>query len=119
MGLIWGLLALGAVALLAGRLRDLSDGRRLWRGGDDPTFQGDGWRWTLSLLLPNLLLWSSPLRNDRWAGTPVRAPFTLDMLVLTKLQKRACFAEFWQAQLDQQDRPLERWETIEREERDG
>ena len=98
MTLIWSLLAVGVVALLAARLRDLSDGRRLWRNSADPAFQGDGIRWTLCLLLPNLLLWSSPKRNDRWAGCPVRAPFTLDMLVLSREQRRACFTEWWETQ---------------------
>ena len=70
--------------------------RRLIRNANDPTFQGDGWRWSFSLALPNVLLWSSPWRNDRWASTPVRAPFTLDMLVLTRSQRRTCIVEWWE-----------------------
>jgi hypothetical protein len=93
-----GLLGLVVLAALARRLRDLADGRRLWANSDDPDFQGDGWRWTLCLLLPNILIWTSPKRNDRWANTPVRGPFTLDMLVLTVTQRRACLIEWWTTQ---------------------
>jgi hypothetical protein len=110
--------ALFAIVLLGRRFMDAIEGRRWVRNSSDPLFQGDGWRWTLSLLLPNVLLWSDPMRNDRWGHTPVRAPFTLDMVVLTTEQKRACFAEFYETRrLEARlGRPLKRWETIEREE---
>jgi hypothetical protein len=45
--------------------------RRRWRNSDDPTFQGDGWRWTLSFHLP----------------------WPLDLLVLTPAQRDACYRE--------------------------
>lgn len=128
---LW-LVATGAVALLIGRLRDLSDGRRLWRNADDPTFQGDGWRWTLSLLLPHLPL---PIRLvGRDGRTPmgtvarimqadhgIAPPFGLDMLPLTTDQRLACWAEWDSAMrtIMRLGRPLERWETIDREERGG
>ncbi len=113
-----GLVVLALVVWRLARLPELAEGRRLWRNSTDPAFQGDGWHWTLCLLLPNWLLWSSPMRNDRWASTPVRAPFTLDMLVLTRVQRRACIVEFWETRALEArlGRPLERWETIEREE---
>jgi hypothetical protein len=80
-----GLLGL---VLAAARLLDIVriPWRRPWRGGDDPAFQGDGWRWTLCLLLPNVLLWRAP----------DGCPFTLDMLVLTRDQQESCRKE-WQA----------------------
>ena len=87
-----------AVALLVGRLGALAEDRLLWRNSQDPDFQGDGWRWTLCLLLPNILLWTRPAWNERWAATPVRGPFTLDMLPLTVTQRRACLIEWWTTQ---------------------
>ncbi len=45
--------------------------RRAWRNSTDPTFQGDGWRWTLSFHLP----------------------WPLDLLVLTPAQRGACYRE--------------------------
>jgi hypothetical protein len=62
------------------------DCRPLRRGPDTDQFQGDGWRWTLSLLAPNVLLWR---RRDG-------APFTLHMLVLNRAQRAPCYAE-WEA----------------------
>ena len=90
-----GLLVAAVLVWQLARLSELAEGRRLWRFGDDPVFQGDGWRWTLSLLLPNLLLWRAP----------DGCPFTLDMLVLTDAQTIACRKE-WQATQAQ----YERWE---------
>lgn len=69
---------------LAGRLWGASEGRRAWRGGDDPSFQGDGWRWTLSILLPNWLLWRSP---DGY-------PNTVDQWPLTPVQRATCRLEW-------------------------
>jgi hypothetical protein len=79
--------------------------RRLLRNSHDPEFQGDGWRWSLSLLLPNVLLWRSPRRNDQWADCPVPGPFTLDMLPLTRQQRRTCFMEWWLTQQEATQQP--------------
>lgn len=69
--------------------------RRPFRSGPDTnSFQGDGWRWTLSLLLPNWLLWRC---RGHWA--PAVAPFTLDMLVLNRAQRLACYDEWHLTQL--------------------
>jgi hypothetical protein len=109
-------LGLLAVAYLALRVRNLAEDRRLLRHADDPSFQGDGWRWTLSLLLPNVLL---PLRlvgrdGQTPMGTIARImreehgappPFTFDMLPLTSAQRIVCWAEW-----DATQRQYEAWE---------
>jgi hypothetical protein len=123
--ILW-LLALGALLLLAGRLLDLSRDRRLCRNSGDPTFQGDGIRWTLSLLLPHIPLpWRLTAgRGDEgvayiWAqlALGIPPPFGTDMLPLTAAQRIACWHEWLASQVDQArlGRPLERWETIERD----
>ncbi|HJU00250.1 MAG TPA: hypothetical protein VJ966_03485 [Actinomycetes bacterium] len=64
--------------------------RRLIRNPADPTFQGDGWRWTLSLVLP------------RW----------LTVLVLTEAQWHACYREWKATQEAHLGRPLDPFETV-------
>ena len=64
--------------------------RRLIRNPADPAFQGDGWRWTLSLFLP------------RW----------LTVLVLTEAQWEACYREWKATQAQALGRPLTPFETV-------
>jgi hypothetical protein len=82
----------------------LSD-RRPLRNAADPTFQGDGWRWTAYLLLPDVLLWRRP------DGSPL----SLGELVLTREQRLSCWLE-WRITQDEYDR-AERAERAERDER--
>ena len=93
-----GVVALVVVAVLVwqvGRLPELAEGRRLWGNAWDPEFQGDGWRWTLSLLLPGILV--GRVRQGR-PHVPVGAPVTLDMAVLTVEQRQSCYAEWLETQ---------------------
>jgi hypothetical protein len=75
------------------------------RHSDDPGYQGDGWRWSLSLRLPGIRLpHRNRLRPSSAAETlvvmqiqrelGVDAPFTLDMVPLTSDQRAAVLTEW-------------------------
>lgn len=66
------------------------------RGPGGADARRDGWRWTLSLLIPNVLLW---WERPRLEGVP-GAPFTLDMLALNRAQRDSCRAEYYATQGD-------------------
>lgn len=74
--------------------------RQRWCNAQDPEFQGDGWRWTLSLWLPGVPLpwWGLSFDGHRVRRTPEsRNPlFHLDLLPLTRAQRQAVYQE-WRA----------------------
>ena len=72
--------------------------RKLVRNSRDPQFQGDGWRWTLSLAIPQVRIPGLWLNNFGFGYRPGprsrrTCPYTIDLLVLTEEQRRWVYAE--------------------------
>jgi hypothetical protein len=87
--------------------------RRLLRNARDPLFQGDGWRWSLSLWLPGIPLprWKLnfeglrvprvPRRDGQFLPGSLVVPgpmWHLDLLPLTTDQRRAVYWEWYATQ---------------------
>jgi hypothetical protein len=81
--------------------------RRRFRNARDPEYQGDGWRWSLSLWLPGIPLswWRLNFEGMRIRNRPrtgrfvVPSPlFHLDLVPLTEAQRKAVYREWYAVQ---------------------